>query len=228
MNHALHPMQHMAPANLTSSGRTGSGKQQPEKPDICTTGTQIREAIESEINQTLSCGQCVGYLRGLNKTNFVSHRDVVKYLSAEFPWPSWWREKNTRRREAISRLIDPIVASPERIIAAFPRRACGCFESVRVTIEATGNELDGQYGFLVPNDPDFEAIPGTDIELRMVIDDDGLRLQFKQAGTVHEIPTGGVYIGERCNARFTFDPNEIENQKIPVFGPGQPIQRLIV
>ncbi len=215
----------MAPANLTSGKKAGELK--PEEPDICTTGAQIRKAIEAEIKQTLSCGQCLGYLRGLNKTSFHNHREIVNYLSAEFPWPSWWREKNTQRRDAISKLIDPIVPSPERIREALPKLECGkCLESVVIKIEAVGHDLDGQYGFLIPNDPDFEAIPGTDIELRMLIDDDGLRLQFRLAGTVHDIPPHGVYVEKRVYAGFTFDPNEVENQRIPVCGPSQPIRRL--
>lgn len=79
---------------------------------VSTVGTQIREVIERAIGRSLSCRDCLGYLSNLNVQTTHDHEAIVKYLSANFPWPIEWREKNTRRREAISALIAPVVPAP--------------------------------------------------------------------------------------------------------------------
>lgn len=81
----------------------------PARPDASTIGTQLREVIEAEIGRKLSCSDCLGYLKKLNKTDQHDHEEIVQYLSAQFPWPAEWRERNTRRREAISALIEGVV-----------------------------------------------------------------------------------------------------------------------
>lgn len=91
-------------------------EKQPERvisPPVSTVGTQIREIIENEIGRKLSCRDCLGYLNQLNSQKTHDHESIVKYLFAQFPWPAEWREKNTRRREAISALISPVVPAPE-------------------------------------------------------------------------------------------------------------------
>jgi hypothetical protein len=76
---------------------------------ISTVGDQLREVIELEIGRKLSCADCLGYLKKLNQTDQHDHDEIVQYLSAQFPWPAAWRDKNTRRREAISALIAGVV-----------------------------------------------------------------------------------------------------------------------
>ncbi len=79
---------------------------------VSDTGTKLREVIETKINRKLTCTDCIDYLMRLNTQHSHDHAEIVDYLSAQFPWPHWWREKNTRRRAAISTLISPIVPPP--------------------------------------------------------------------------------------------------------------------
>jgi hypothetical protein len=81
-------------------------------PAISTVGTKLREIIQAEIGRKLTCSDCFGYLSKLNTQVNHDHEVIVKYLSAEFPWPSSWRERHSNRREAISALIAPIVPKP--------------------------------------------------------------------------------------------------------------------
>lgn len=90
-----------------------------EVPQVSKVGTQIKEIIEKEIDRTLTCADCLGYLNRLNTQTTHDHEAIVKYLSSQFPWPSDWRQKNTRRREAISALIAPVVPAPEQLTPAF-------------------------------------------------------------------------------------------------------------
>jgi len=83
--------------------------QPPARPDASTIGTQLREVIEAEIGRKLSCSDCLGYLKKLNKSDQHDHDEIVQYLSAQFPWPAEWREKHTHRWEAISALIEGVV-----------------------------------------------------------------------------------------------------------------------
>lgn len=73
-------------------------------------GTQIRKRIREQAKVELTCGTCLQFLRSLNETDQHEHEAIVEFMSAEFPWPAEWREKNTQRRQAISAMIADIVA----------------------------------------------------------------------------------------------------------------------
>lgn len=91
------------------------GWSRPVEPDPpSTVGTQLRKIIENEIGNKLGCGQCLGYLRGLNQQATHDHDAIVKYLSAEVPWPADWRAKHPKgvRASRISELIAPVVPAP--------------------------------------------------------------------------------------------------------------------
>ena len=75
-------------------------------------GSQLRKVIEKEIGRTLTCGDCIGYLNGLNSQETHDHNAIVKHLHANFPWPIEWREKHPNRKEAISALISSVVPAP--------------------------------------------------------------------------------------------------------------------
>lgn len=76
---------------------------------VSSVGDSIRSVLESHLGRKLTCQDCLGYLSRLNTQTSHSHDDIVKYLSANFPFPIEWREANPDRAAAISSLIEPIV-----------------------------------------------------------------------------------------------------------------------
>lgn len=75
-------------------------------------GDRIERLIKAELlTDSLPCGACRQYLMSLNTTHEHDHNAIVAHLSAKFPWPAEWKARNTRRREAISRLISAVVPS---------------------------------------------------------------------------------------------------------------------
>jgi len=97
--------------------RIGIRSRKNISPNVSTVGDEIKAAIEKAVNIKVSCATCLGYMQSLNQTTKHDHAAIVSHLSAEFPWPSWWREKNTRRREAISDLIAHVVPRPTPVSA---------------------------------------------------------------------------------------------------------------
>lgn len=97
---------------ILSRHRGGSRPRPQVAPDVSTVGTEIRKLIEKEIDRKLGCPDCIGFLAGLNTQATHDHDAIVKHLSGQFPWPSWWREKHPRRQGAISALISPVVPAP--------------------------------------------------------------------------------------------------------------------
>lgn len=85
----------------------------PQPTAVSAVGTQLRQIIEGEIGRKLRCVDCLGYLLGLNRQSTHDHAAIVAHLSAQFPWPIEWRERNTRRRATISSLIAPVVPPPK-------------------------------------------------------------------------------------------------------------------
>lgn len=109
----------------SSPSRHSSPAQSPDSPPaISTIGTQLREIIEKEINRTLTCADCLGFLRGLNQQAEHDHDAIVKHLHKHFPWPHDWRKKNPEMVAAISALIAPVVPAPVKVesINIVPRR----------------------------------------------------------------------------------------------------------
>lgn len=78
-------------------------------PNVSNVGTLIMQAIEQSIGGTISCGPCRGYLARLNRTAEHDVEVITQWLSANLAWPAEWKAKNTRRREAISAMITPII-----------------------------------------------------------------------------------------------------------------------
>lgn len=77
-------------------------------------GDMIRLALEIETGSVLQCGDCIGYLRSITKRD--RHEDVVKYLSANFPFPVGWRDLNPDRHSSVSSLIEQFIPK-ERVSA---------------------------------------------------------------------------------------------------------------
>jgi DNA-directed RNA polymerase subunit F len=64
-----------------------------ELPDISTIGTQIRTAIESSAGFTMTCGNCVRYLRSLNKIDNHDADEIVPKLLMELQLPAEFRSQ---------------------------------------------------------------------------------------------------------------------------------------
>lgn len=63
----------------------------PESPDISSIGTQIRTAIEAAAGFTMSCGNCLRYLRSLNKIDNHDATEIVPKLLMELQLPATFR-----------------------------------------------------------------------------------------------------------------------------------------
>ena len=78
----------------------------------CSTfGTELRAAVEKEIDRELSCGDCIGYLRNLNLQAEHDLSEIAQYLYANFPWPSAWRKRYataTGRRDRIAEILEAL------------------------------------------------------------------------------------------------------------------------
>jgi len=62
-------------------------------PDVSTIGTQIRRAIESAAEYTMTCGPCIVYLNSLNKSLAPDIESVTQKLLTEIQIPIEFRRK---------------------------------------------------------------------------------------------------------------------------------------
>lgn len=82
--------------------------------DCSNAGTLLTTAIETETGQRISCGTCLNYLTGLNKTSSHDHAAIVQKLYAEISWPPHWRAKygdKDGQRKRIGEIVAGVLAS---------------------------------------------------------------------------------------------------------------------
>lgn len=78
---------------------------------------KLKTILETEMNQTISCGSCLEFLQSLNKSHTFNHDKIVQQLLQRVPIPDWWNKKYNKqeRKDRISQLIEPVI--PKQSIA---------------------------------------------------------------------------------------------------------------